>query len=114
MQMQFLALGAKCGGRGASGLAGSGGVVSAAASRPSSRNSEATASRPTPEALVARKSRRDWRIEACRGCMGQILAIPGARLKVLSLPRAVDHQHACHVVVLAAADHHRDVVIHRA
>src|SRR5437660_11641614 len=105
MQMQFLALGAKCGDRGASGLAGSGGVVSAAESSPSSRRSEATASRPTPEALVARKSRRDWRMEACRGCMGQILAIRGGRLKVLSIPRAVNHQHARHVRILAAADH---------
>src|SRR5438477_11993415 len=54
MQMQFFAFGAKCGGLSASGEASSG----AAISRPSSRKSDANAKRPIPEALVARKSRR--------------------------------------------------------
>src|SRR4051794_12180225 len=66
MQMQFFAFGAKCGGFGASGLRTSGW---AATSRPSSRSSDATASRPMPLALVARKLRRDWSRDWCRGCM---------------------------------------------
>src|SRR5262245_37322523 len=60
MKMQFLALGAKCGGRGASGLIEE--EFASAASNPSCCKSEATASMPAPQALVARKLRRDWRM----------------------------------------------------
>src|SRR5581483_212955 len=56
--------GAKCGGRGASGSAGS-----AAVSRPSSARSDARASSPTPLALVARKLRRDRRARSSSGCI---------------------------------------------
>src|SRR5687768_10055848 len=61
MQMQFFAFGAKCGGLTARGDSGS-----AAVRRPSSARSEARARRPTPLALVARKSRRAW---SAAGCM---------------------------------------------
>ena len=54
MKMHALALGSKCGWRGAMGLENS------APSKPSSSIMEDNATLPTPQAEVARKSRRVW------------------------------------------------------
>src|SRR5262249_33839910 len=64
-QMHALAFGAKCGALTASGLADAAG----AASRPSSRSSEARAARPIPLAEVARKLRRQRRACSSAGLM---------------------------------------------
>src|SRR5215831_10546782 len=61
--MHAFAFGAKWDAFGASGLA------SSAASRPSSRKSDAKASVPMPLAEVARKLRRDCLIVSWNGCM---------------------------------------------
>src|SRR5262245_22245899 len=98
MQMQRLAFGAKCGGRGASGLAGS-----SAASRPFSCSSEATASRPTPLALVARKLRRDCRRLWCRGCMAGSPQRSGRREL---LETVLEGRFKAAVVVLVLAEFH--------
>src|SRR5262245_60139028 len=71
MQMHALALGAKCGGRGESGLSRAGSW----ARRPSSLRSDATASVPRPLAAVARKLRRDWRMWVSIGCIDRFLGL---------------------------------------
>src|SRR6516164_5431953 len=68
MQIQLRAFGAKCGALGASGEPPAS-ATGGAASRPLSFKSDATASRPTPLAEVARKLRRDCRRASCAGCM---------------------------------------------
>src|SRR5713226_9287385 len=77
MQIQALALGAKCGGFGDNGFITSGSTASAA-SKPSSFSRQASAKVPMPLAVVARKLRRDWWMYSWNGCITNSAA--GSRL----------------------------------
>src|SRR6267378_711226 len=99
--MQALALGAKCGAFGANGLTASPSTDSAA-SKPSSFKREASASIPMPLALVAKKFRRDWRMDSWNGCIAYSRAIyrsseaviNRSKAKELLAPRAAARQKA--------------------